>query len=90
MDKSHTILAHLYLPSKNFEVYEMREGIKKIVIGVNIFLPFAIVDVYTRIKIRTIHEIGHLKVPWLHPHAMHLQVTVAPGGCPDLLLRHQS
>ena len=44
MDKSHTILAHLYLPSKNFEVYEMREGIKKIVIGVNMFHLFKLIN----------------------------------------------
>jgi proliferating cell nuclear antigen len=35
MDKSHTILAHLYLASQNFEFYECKK--EKIIIGVNMF-----------------------------------------------------
>jgi DNA polymerase III sliding clamp (beta) subunit (PCNA family) len=35
MDKSHTILAHLFLPSQNFEFFECNKS--KIVIGVNMF-----------------------------------------------------
>jgi proliferating cell nuclear antigen len=35
MDKSHTILAHLYLEAKNFEFYECKK--EKILIGVNMF-----------------------------------------------------
>ena len=34
MDKSHTILAHLYLAAQNFEFYECKK--EKIIIGVNI------------------------------------------------------
>ena len=34
MDKSHTILAHLFLDAKNFEFYECKH--EKIIIGVNI------------------------------------------------------
>lgn len=44
MDKSHTILAHLYLPSNNFEEYTIRDGIKKIVIGVNMFHLFKLIN----------------------------------------------
>lgn len=35
MDKSHTILAHLHLQSKNFELYECKK--EKIIIGINMF-----------------------------------------------------
>ena len=44
MDKSHTILAHLHLPANNFEMYEMKQGIKKIVIGVNMFHLFKLIN----------------------------------------------
>ena len=44
MDKSHTILAHLFLPSENFELYKMKDGIKKIVIGVNMFHLFKLIN----------------------------------------------
>ena len=44
MDKSHTILAHLFLPSENFESYKMKDGIKKIVIGVNMFHLFKLIN----------------------------------------------
>jgi len=35
MDKSHTMLAHLYLAAENFEMYECSKD--KIIIGVNMF-----------------------------------------------------
>jgi proliferating cell nuclear antigen len=38
MDKSHTILAHLYLAAQNFEFYECKK--EKIIIGVNMFHLF--------------------------------------------------
>ena len=42
MDKSHTILAHLYLASQNFEFYECQRD--KIVIGVNMFHLFKLIN----------------------------------------------
>jgi proliferating cell nuclear antigen len=42
MDKSHTILAHLYLPSQNFEMYECKK--EKIIIGVNMFHLFKLIN----------------------------------------------
>jgi len=42
MDKSHTILAHLYLPSQNFEFYECKK--EKIIIGVNMFHLFKLIN----------------------------------------------
>ena len=42
MDKSHTILAHLYLNSNNFEVYNCAR--EKIVIGVNMFHLFKLIN----------------------------------------------
>lgn len=42
MDKSHTILAHLYLASKNFEFYECKK--EKIIIGVNMFHLFKLIN----------------------------------------------
>ena len=41
MDKSHTILAHLYLPAANFESYECKKD--KIIIGVNMFHLFKLI-----------------------------------------------
>ena len=41
MDKSHTILAHLFLEAKNFEFYECKK--EKIIIGVNMFHLFKLV-----------------------------------------------
>jgi len=35
MDKSHTILVHMFLPAENFEFYECKK--EKIIIGVNMF-----------------------------------------------------
>ena len=42
MDKSHTILAHLYLNADNFELYECEE--EKIIIGVNMFHLFKLIN----------------------------------------------
>jgi proliferating cell nuclear antigen len=42
MDKSHTILVHLFLKASNFEVYECRHD--KIVIGVNMFHLFKLIN----------------------------------------------
>ena len=42
MDKSHTMLAHLFLPAENFEHYECTK--EKIVIGVNMFHLFKLIN----------------------------------------------
>ena len=42
MDKSHTILAHLFLQAQNFELYDCKE--EKIVIGVNMFHLFKLIN----------------------------------------------
>jgi proliferating cell nuclear antigen len=42
MDKSHTILVHLFLKSENFEVYECKK--EKIIIGVNLMHLFKLVN----------------------------------------------
>jgi proliferating cell nuclear antigen len=42
MDKSHTILVHLFLEAKNFEFYECKK--EKIVIGVNMFHLFKLIN----------------------------------------------
>ena len=42
MDKSHTILVHLYLAASNFEFYECKK--EKIIIGVNIFHLFKLIN----------------------------------------------
>jgi proliferating cell nuclear antigen len=42
MDKSHTILAHLFLQAQNFEYYDCKE--EKIVIGVNMFHLFKLIN----------------------------------------------
>jgi len=42
MDKSHTILAHLFLAAQNFEFYECKKS--KIVIGVNMFHLFKLIN----------------------------------------------
>ena len=42
MDKSHTILAHLYLAAKNFQFYECKK--EKIIIGVNMFHLFKLIN----------------------------------------------
>jgi proliferating cell nuclear antigen len=42
MDKSHTILVHLYLPAVKFEFYECKK--EKIIIGVNMFHLFKLIN----------------------------------------------
>jgi len=42
MDKSHTILAYLFLSSQNFEFYECKK--EKIIIGVNMFHLFKLIN----------------------------------------------
>ena len=42
MDKSHTILTHLYLAAQNFEFYECKK--EKIIIGVNMFHLFKLIN----------------------------------------------
>jgi len=42
MDKSHTILVHLFLPSENFEYYQCKK--EKIIIGVNMFHLFKLIN----------------------------------------------
>jgi proliferating cell nuclear antigen len=42
MDKSHTILAHLFLNAENFEFYECKK--EKIIIGVNMFHLFKLIN----------------------------------------------
>jgi proliferating cell nuclear antigen len=42
MDKSHTILAYLFLASQNFEFYECKK--EKIIIGVNMFHLFKLIN----------------------------------------------
>jgi proliferating cell nuclear antigen len=42
MDKSHTILVHLYLAASNFEFYECKK--EKIIIGVNMFHLFKLIN----------------------------------------------
>jgi len=42
MDKSHTILAHLFLEAQNFEYYECKK--EKIIIGVNMFHLFKLIN----------------------------------------------
>lgn len=42
MDKSHTILAHLFLQAENFELYDCKH--EKIVIGVNMFHLFKLMS----------------------------------------------
>ena len=42
MDKSHTILVHLFLRAENFELYECKKD--KIIIGVNMFHLFKLIN----------------------------------------------
>ena len=42
MDKSHTILVHLFLAAQNFEVYQCKK--EKIIIGVNMFHLFKLIN----------------------------------------------
>jgi len=41
MDKTHTILVHLFLKAENFELYECKE--EKIIVGVNILHLFKLI-----------------------------------------------
>ena len=42
MDKSHTILVHLFLAAQNFELYNCK--LDKIVVGVNMFHLFKLIN----------------------------------------------
>ena len=53
MDKSHTILAHLYLAAKNFEFYECKKD--KIIIGVNMFHLFKLINTIENDETLTIY-----------------------------------
>ena len=53
MDKSHTILVHLFLAAQNFEVYECKKD--KIIIGVNMFHLFKLINTIENDEILTIY-----------------------------------
>lgn len=53
MDKSHTILVHLSLPSENFEKYECNRD--KIIIGVNMFHLFKLINTIDNDETLTIY-----------------------------------
>jgi proliferating cell nuclear antigen len=53
MDKSHTILAHLYLAAQNFEFYECKK--EKIIIGVNMFHLFKLINSIDNVDTLTIY-----------------------------------
>jgi len=53
MDKSHTILVHLYLASQNFEYYECKK--EKIIIGVNMFHLFKLINTIENEETLTIY-----------------------------------
>jgi len=53
MDKSHTILVHLFLAASNFEVYNCK--LDKIVIGVNMFHLFKLINTIDNDDILTIY-----------------------------------
>lgn len=53
MDKSHTILAHLHLDAQNFEFYECKKD--KIVIGVNMFHLFKLINTIENDETLTIY-----------------------------------
>ena len=53
MDKSHTILVHLFLAAQNFEVYNCK--LDKIVIGVNMFHLFKLINTIDNDDILTIY-----------------------------------
>jgi len=53
MDKSHTILAHLFLEAKNFEFYECKQ--EKIIIGVNMFHLFKLINTIENDETLTIY-----------------------------------
>lgn len=53
MDKSHTILVHLHLEAQNFELYDCK--LDKIVIGVNMFHLFKLINTIDNDDILTIY-----------------------------------
>ena len=53
MDKSHTILVHLFLAAKNFEFYECKKD--KIIIGVNMFHLFKLINTIENEETLTIY-----------------------------------
>jgi len=53
MDKSHTILVHLFLEAKNFELYECKK--EKIIIGVNMFHLFKLINTIENDETLTIY-----------------------------------
>ena len=53
MDKSHTVLVHLFLEAKNFEFYECKKD--KIIIGVNMFHLFKLINTIENEETLTIY-----------------------------------
>ena len=53
MDKSHTILVHLFLAAQNFEFYECKK--EKIIIGVNMFHLFKLINTIENDETLTIY-----------------------------------
>jgi len=53
MDKSHTILVHMFLPAKNFEFYECKK--EKIIIGVNVVHLFKLISTIENSETLTIY-----------------------------------
>ena len=53
MDKSHTILVHLFLAAQNFEFYECKKD--KIIIGVNMFHLFKLINTIENEETLTIY-----------------------------------
>ena len=53
MDKSHTILVHLFLSAQNFEFYECKK--EKIIIGVNMFHLFKLINTIENDETLTIY-----------------------------------
>ena len=53
MDKSHTVLVHLFLGAKNFEFYECKKD--KIIIGVNMFHLFKLINTIENEETLTIY-----------------------------------
>jgi proliferating cell nuclear antigen len=53
MDKSHTILVHLFLAAENFEFYECKKD--KIIIGVNMFHLFKLINTIENDETLTIY-----------------------------------
>jgi len=53
MDKSHTILVHLFLAAQNFEFYECKK--EKIIIGVNMFHLFKLINTIENEETLTIY-----------------------------------